>query len=163
MYVWAALCRKQMGGGFTVCVGVCACVCVQESEIQECQVKIDEMMNQVGPHTTASTSSSLSPSPPPSPSLSLPLPPSLSPLPEQKREQDGQLSDLKTKLEACTQSLSTVEAEKEQVTSRMEEIKVRIYNRLFFIVYMFLWYKGMRGLSSYTFLWYGWYMRGQSS
>ena len=44
----------------------------------------------------------------------------------QKREQDRELVELKTKLEACTASLSTVEAEAEQVTGRMEEMKVSV-------------------------------------
>ncbi|CAI7997627.1 Structural maintenance of chromosomes protein 6 [Geodia barretti] len=62
-------------------------IATYESEIQECQAKIDEMMNE-------------------------------------KREQERQLDELKTKMEACTLSLSTVESETELVTGKMEEMKL---------------------------------------
>ena len=42
----------------------------------------------------------------------------------QKREQERQLDELKTKMEACTLGLSTVESETELVTGKMEEMKV---------------------------------------
>jgi chromosome segregation ATPase len=63
-------------------------IATYESEVQECQAKIDEMMGQ-------------------------------------KREQDGQLGELKAKLDVCAHGLAGVEAETEQVTSRMEEMKAR--------------------------------------
>ena len=44
----------------------------------------------------------------------------------QKREQERELDELKTKLEACTLSLSTVESETELVTGKMEEMKVAL-------------------------------------
>ena len=65
-------------------------------------------------------SSTLHPHPPSSSLLlSLSLPSHV-----QKNEQDSQMSELKSRLDACAVSLSSVEAETEQVTSRMEEIRV---------------------------------------